>query len=825
MILTSIVAKPEAASDPDASDFCVDPDARTGHVISTDSDGNTEMNIDSDSDGNAGMDVDSDAGSNSNADSNTDMEIDSVADSDSNTDSNAGMNSDTDSIANDAPLFDTIYEDIPPLLDSPEGLPTMPSQKIPSYESKSSPWKPFAEGSRFNTNHSQGQPSGFVIALGLWVFTASVSRSNYAALCEVLASATSLEELRSIPRKLDTLKRYIQDLLPVLPTKVYTVPVDPKAQSSVSPATKNCSERETSMQYVYSLPHLFSSILSSDLGSSKLHFGMAEYSDHPVELWHHHAWGSSLVTTSGQYASCPDSGDIFLPSDFVQFVFRSWQRSSISSQYGRIIFVGKDTRSYSQTRGQVVCTVQPVLEPHQLAEVGNERGCSFRLTDPHIDSGYQLVEDAVLEVPLASISSRVSFQLVYADPPTAPSDDIIFIYHVLTLRTGRVRLCTLMHPLRAELELETFGRGYFVWLSHQPQVKSVPFLLFIDDFGAHRNMFRALKGIYLTPAGLSYQERRRLANSFTVTLGPHGASFQDVLANISTDLETVAKGFYSTLYGEQVIVTASVMALTGDMPQQAKNSGMLSYSANIGCRTCYCPRKKKIDPLYDIVSHGRYHFQHQHYRAEGNRQATVPEQQKFFNAKGIQSTPSPIEQIVPALDVVLGRPYDIPHSDWKGIGYRLLEYIQRILLPSGVASFSAALQRVVRPTHWPRFPSLKHLKTWTLSELGRGIIILPIILRCCATTTWFHARFLSRIQLLIPSLFPITDLSSPLQWLIRACAEIALTTTLISTSRVVPPDGVRTRVSHSRRVFQYLMATASGLTDSQLHAFRLHGIL
>ncbi|PWY81995.1 hypothetical protein BO70DRAFT_44128 [Aspergillus heteromorphus CBS 117.55] len=339
-------------------------------------------------------------------------------------------------------------------------------------------------------------------------------------------------------------------------------------------------------------------------------------------------------------------------------------------------------------------------------------------------------------------------------------------------------------------------------------------------------MFRALKGIYLTPAGLSYAGRRRLANSFTVTLGPHGASFQDVLANIHTDLETVAKGFYSTIHGKQVLVTASVMALTGDMPQQAKNSGMLSYSADIGCRTCYCPRSKQYQWSYDTVSHGRYHFQHQYYRTEGDHKATVPEQQRYFNAVGIQSVPSPIERIMPTLDIVLGRPYDVPHSDWKGIGYRLLEYIQKILVPSGVSNFATALQKVVRPAQWPHFPPLKHLKTWTLSDLGRGIILLPIILRVCARPDWFHPRFLLRIKNIIPHLFPNTEnVSSPQMWLVRACAEIALTTTLISTSRALPPALVNARITHSRRIFQHLVVTASAMTDSELQAFSIHGKL
>ncbi|PYH97239.1 hypothetical protein BO71DRAFT_142864 [Aspergillus ellipticus CBS 707.79] len=54
------------------------------------------------------------------------------------------------------------------------------------------------------------------------------------------------------------------------------------------------------LQITYNLPELFYYILLSQLGQKKLYFGMAEYSDNPVELWYSRAWGSSLVTISGK---------------------------------------------------------------------------------------------------------------------------------------------------------------------------------------------------------------------------------------------------------------------------------------------------------------------------------------------------------------------------------------------------------------------------------------------------------------------------------------------------------------------------------------------
>jgi hypothetical protein len=39
----------------------------------------------------------------------------------------------------------------------------------------------------------------------------------------------------------------------------------------------------------------------SQLATSKIHFGMAQYADNPIELWYSYVWGLSITTVSGQY--------------------------------------------------------------------------------------------------------------------------------------------------------------------------------------------------------------------------------------------------------------------------------------------------------------------------------------------------------------------------------------------------------------------------------------------------------------------------------------------------------------------------------------------
>ena len=122
-------------------------------------------------------------------------------------------------------------------------------------------------------------------------------------------------------------------------------------------------------------------------------------------------------------------------------------------------------------------------------------------------------------------------------------------------------------------------------------VKSFPIILFIDDFGVHRNMYRALKAFYCIPAALPYDERRKIANVFTLTLGPPGADVQDIVTCLRKALKELGHGVFLTLNGRKTLVRAYVVVMIGDLPQQANNAGFLGHSALHGCRSCFSGRR------------------------------------------------------------------------------------------------------------------------------------------------------------------------------------------------------------------------------------------
>ncbi|KAE8164620.1 hypothetical protein BDV40DRAFT_310810 [Aspergillus tamarii] len=214
-------------------------------------------------------------------------------------------------------------------------------------------------------------------------------------------------------------------------------------------------------------------------------------------------------------------------------------------------------------------------------------------------------------------------------------------------------------------------------------VRSVPFLQFIDDFGIHRNMYRALKGFYIIPAGLCYKERRLLANIFTLTLGPHGASMDDIIMSFRSEFDKLSRGTWMSINGTKTLVTAFPLAFTGDMPQQAKNSGALAHNAIIGCRSCYCRKDQRADLKFDIINYGRYHYQTCTLRSQGNRILGKTERESFFTQHGLKDKPSALEELSPTLDLVLTRPYDVPHSEWKGLGVIMQEILSKALCKKG----------------------------------------------------------------------------------------------------------------------------------------------
>ena len=290
--------------------------------------------------------------------------------------------------------------------------------------------------------------------------------------------------------------------------------------------------------------------------------------------------------------------------------------------------------------------------------------------------------------------------------------------------------------------MEYFGRERLAEVCYSSLI-SFSYLLFIDDFDIHRNMYRALKGFYLISACLSYEERRKIVNVFILTLEPHKADIKAVIEVFDKAIRQLDKGIKMIINGEPKQVCAFSMAFLGDMSQQADNEGFLRHNANRGCRTCLCSKLEKGDLIYDIVGNGRYHWETTRQR-ELVKDLSRKERNAFETKTGIKLDAPSLAKLTPCLDLILSRAYDASHSEWQGIGRILQSFLMiAVLNKKGGAFYLKAFQTIRYSSGWPRIQSPGfYIWLWSLLEVGRASVLISLILRKYASVTWFRFTYL-----------------------------------------------------------------------------------
>lgn len=722
-------------------------------------------------------------------------DLDLDLDSDSDSDSGSGAQSAAQSAAQSpiqSPARSTTHE-----ADS-QASPS-PSSPTPSYEI-------------VHQAAGKGElPPPLHLALGLWFEKSGCTRAEYVRLREVMqlwkasphgvssdgdsdvSNNEILIPIQTLPLKLDTLKRQVRSHMPLLQLmrKPLTVIIEkqPSLPQGEKKAERQRIERQSWM-YWYDPLDLIRNILAATHLRSKMHFGMAMYVDEPTELWHSNAWGSSIRSCSGE-VTYSQAGALIIPGDIVKL------RAAVPYRIGRVTFIGRDHRSGAT--GEVLLTVQAIA--YRQAIVQN---LDLDLSDEY---EYFLLEDVLFELPAAAVDRHMNMYLDrdYGgyDDEIAFSDERKFIRKVINIRISTIRPLRQLHPTRGELEITHFGRDILEAVIVKSPL-SFPYLLFIDDFGVHRNMYRALKAFYLIPACLSYDERRKLANVFTLSLGPHGADLNDVVEAFHRPLQQLDGATDLEVNGITTTIWAFAITLLGDMPQQADNAGFLRHTANMGCRTCFCPKDQRADLDFDIIDNGRYHWEtiEQRRYAEGIDKAAC---KIFVRETGVRLDPSPITKLCPALDLVQSRAYDAPHSEWRGLGRVLQGFLMTtILTKRGAIAYLKMFQEFQFPPGWKRIQSPAHyIWSWSLSEAGRATILTPLILRSKATIGWFRLPYLQAAERIMPIR------TTPLQAIVRAFGLIALSNTLVGSQRYTEPGSLHQHVLDARRAYQELITCAS----------------
>ena len=619
------------------------------------------------------------------------------------------------------------------------------------------------------------------------------------------------ESVATLPLKLDSLKRQIRRHIPLL--QLMRKPLDvvitkqPSLEQRKKGARRHTIQR-MAWQYWYDPLDLIRTILSATYLTEKMHFGMAQYVDEPTELWHSLAWGSSIRTTSGDVCYTK-AGAMIIPGDMVRIRCPPFR-------IGRVIFIGHDFRH--NATGEIVVTVQAIAESREKQRVEQSILGQFLpdldLSDQH---EYFLLEDYILEVSVSDINRHLAIHLDREfsgseDDEAVFTDDRFYIRRVLNLSQSTIRPIRQLHQIRGELEVSYFGRNVLEVVASKPHL-SLPYILFIDDFGIHRNMYRALKAFYLIPASLSYDERRKLANVFTLTLGPHGAKIEDVIGAISRPVQELDQSIDLEINGEIRTVWAFSISLIGDMPQQADNSGFQRPIAFRGCRSCVCPKESYGDLDFDTVLNGRYHWETIQQREHAQSIQKSGQLREFLKDTGVRQDAPPISKLAPSLDLIRTRPYDAPHSEWRGLGRILQSFLMTsILSKSGKLAYLKAFQNFQFPPGWKRIQSpMFYIWSWTLSEAGRATILAPLILRSKSTIRWFRLPFLQAVSKVMDRQIETTALRA----IIRAFGIIARSNTLVGSQRYTEPSVLHQHIVEARKAYQDLIRCAIATKGSR----------
>jgi hypothetical protein len=280
-----------------------------------------------------------------------------------------------------------------------------------------------------------------------------------------------------------------------------------------------------------------------------MHFGLGEFRDNPTELWHSHAWRSSIRTTSGQFAHYTPSGKPVFPSDIVFYRChdhdcpRGCSRDPVSNQHqhlGRVYSVGRDFWSSIREQSAVAIEIQEIFLPQDVQPLDTQPPLLKSEGLLSWNKYHLVTEDHIIRRLEVFLDYSLDDEKLDRSRPrtSAPPSAALIIRRIYDSGTDPERfppsitpLCK-NYPLRGELELETFGRAHlerFDLSQSQSKTVSLPLLTFIHGFGLYRNTYRTLMGMHLNFGPLSFQERTGRANVVPLTLGPHGSNFSDVI--------------------------------------------------------------------------------------------------------------------------------------------------------------------------------------------------------------------------------------------------------------------------------------------------------
>jgi hypothetical protein len=298
-----------------------------------------------------------------------------------------------------------------------------------------------------------------------------------------------------------------------------------------------------------------------------------------------------------------------------------------------------------------------------------------------------LMEDDRLVLPIDQLERKE--WVYFLDHPSAqdlrrsllPVNPTHCVRHIAYRSNGpKIRAVFQRHRIPAENELLDMGRQYVLDTFVGTGRFSLPFTLFLDAFGLHRNVYHQLQGLYIQPANLDAAARFTLQNCFVLMLGPFGGNDGDIAQSLEDETVPLGRGIRTDLglsdgsRHTNAVITVFPLCMTGDMPQQNHNVGVMSPAATFNCRYCFTGDRGNLG--LDTRVEGRYQAAHSHLRGQLELIGGKRKKSLAFSQRGINEAEGSIfAKCFPCLDIFNGYPNDPFHCE-----LRLAKYFQEALV-------------------------------------------------------------------------------------------------------------------------------------------------
>ncbi|KZZ97802.1 hypothetical protein AAP_00063 [Ascosphaera apis ARSEF 7405] len=568
----------------------------------------------------------------------------------------------------------------------------------------------------------------FVLGMALFAYQASLSRTMWDSLFELLQTVKDVQQLRSLPKSLTTLKKACFRTVKVIPVCTKEIPVVHAKMPSLSAQERvQLLKLTRPIFYIDPVANLINHLKDADFAKIN-HVGIAEFVDCPKEMWQTHAWASSARTSCGDLTCYRNTTDKIIPSDIVEYECQ--QTSCVCARsgnhIGRIIEIG--------TKDGVRCVkLHPMLTVESPWVIGSG--------DIVLEQS-ELVPDAgkpMLVKEQEIVRRRSDIALIWSDQDPIPPHNL-YIRRVYRLKfNGEYELVPLMktNMLRAELEARAFGGREQLLQLLSPKARRViclPIMIFIDGFGLYRTMHRSLIGVH--------DARRRNEYIYTLAFGPHGTNYPDVIAAITPGLAALDGGYDTCVGGEKVRLFSYPICFLGDMPQQNENAGIAHPTGRVSCRFCMATQDDRGNLAYDTMQNKRHLREIEDAWHEIENVEEQNKKEEIRKRFGFSMEPTPLTKISRAMDITRDMPSDPCHSELAGmmkIAVNVL--LGDIFTPTGKTKFSNILREFPMPQGWQKLQSpLHYLDSYQIQEFARIGTLIPVIFRLYLEPCWLQLR-------------------------------------------------------------------------------------